>query len=324
MNKRGFFLLDVSRGQELHKVGEPTGYWNNGAAFAPDGKTVACAPCLCGDAFSVWDVATGKVKWQRDQGRQQASSIGLAFSPDGQVLATAGREWGDTTIRLWEVGTGKPFAELRGSRSLANRLFFTPDGQGLITGSDDSTVLIWDIRLQNLGTAVAKSRPDAAALTRAWAELAQSDATVAHQAMRLLLRYPDASLPFLRQHFPPVPVPSAVRIQALLTELDADKFEHREAAYRDLRKLHRIVEPQVRQALSKKPSLHMQRQLERLLEDMESKDLGIPPGDRLRARAPSGCWKPCRHRRPGSICASSRKVPSKPPRPRPPGPRWSD
>ena len=292
---RGLFLMDLGRDKELHMLTETSmgeSFWDCNAAFAPDGKTVACGTSFEGDSIVAWDVATGKVKWEEPGERNHCTmalafsqdsktlvSVGsgdghqvrfldaatgrelhqgqtpggrhyerprrmpaysprgtvlgiftdkdlqlwdpavpcavqtlpgvgaFAFSPDGQVLATAGREWGDATIRLWEVGTGRPFAALRGSRSLAKRLIFTPDGQGLVTGSDDGTVLVWDIRLQNVAAGVGKSRPNAAALTRAWAALAASDATTAHQAMGLLLRFPAASLPFLRQQFPPTATP---------------------------------------------------------------------------------------------------------------------
>ena len=120
---------------------------------------------------------------------------------------------------------------------------------------------------------------------------------------------------------PPVSLPSAQRVQALLAQLDADAFAEREAAYQELRSLHIVVEADLRQALGKKPNLNVQRQLERLFEDLEIKDLGIPPGDRLRAAARSGCWRPCRGRRPGSTWNSLREAPRKRLRPRPPVPR---
>ena len=240
------------------------------------------------------------------------------FSPDGRFLASGGRER-DPTIRLWEVATGKAFAELHGHQGRVERLLFTPDGRTLITGGADGTILLWDIRPQRL--AAPSDKPNAAALARGWAALAEADAVAAHQAMGLFLRHPAVSLPFLREKFPPVSLPSASASEALIVQLDADAFAEREAAYQELRSLHTVVEAQLRLALGKKPNLNVQRQLERLLEDLEIKDLGIPPGDRLRARARSACWRPCRGRRPGGTWNSLREAPRKRLRPRPPRPR---
>ena len=69
----------------------------------------------------------------------------VAFSPDGQKLATASS---DSSARLWDVGTGKQLQRLEHDRSV-NAVAFSPDGQKLATASDDKTACIWtlDIRL---------------------------------------------------------------------------------------------------------------------------------------------------------------------------------
>ncbi len=90
-------------------------------------------------------------------------------------------------------------------------------------------------------------------------------------------------VPFLRRRFQPVTVPPAERVRAWIAQLDADEFQEREAAFQALHSFHTIVEPPLRQALANKPSVNLRRQLERLLEDLEIKELGIPPGERLRA-----------------------------------------
>jgi len=40
--------------------------------------------------------------------------LSVAFSPDGSRLATGS---GDTTVRLWDINTGTPYAECRGHRN---------------------------------------------------------------------------------------------------------------------------------------------------------------------------------------------------------------
>jgi hypothetical protein len=65
----------------------------------------------------------------------------VAFSPDGQRLATAG--W-DQTVRIWDSATGKELLALKGHAGPVRSVAFSTDGQRLASGSDDKTVRIWD------------------------------------------------------------------------------------------------------------------------------------------------------------------------------------
>src|SRR5262249_22714528 len=66
---------------------------------------------------------------------------GVAFSPDGQRLATAGF---DRTIRLWDAATGQETLTIHGHPDGVNDVAFSPDGQRLISVSYDHTLRIWD------------------------------------------------------------------------------------------------------------------------------------------------------------------------------------
>jgi WD40 repeat protein/serine/threonine protein kinase len=65
----------------------------------------------------------------------------IEFSPDGQTLASAGR---DGTVRLWDAASGQFLRVLRGHDGDVNSVVFSPDGQTLATGGDDGTVRLWD------------------------------------------------------------------------------------------------------------------------------------------------------------------------------------
>ncbi len=66
----------------------------------------------------------------------------IAFSPDGQTLATGN---GDGTISLWEVATGRERKRLEGHTFKVTSVAYSPDGKTLASGSDDNTVRVWEV-----------------------------------------------------------------------------------------------------------------------------------------------------------------------------------
>jgi WD40 repeat protein len=65
----------------------------------------------------------------------------LTFSPDGQVLATAGY---DRLIKLWDVAGGKELRTLKDHSDTVYGLAFSPDGKLLASGAADRAVKVWD------------------------------------------------------------------------------------------------------------------------------------------------------------------------------------
>lgn len=63
----------------------------------------------------------------------------VAFSPDGQILATSSV---DSTVKLWRVADGRLERTLQHPEGVTS-IAFSPDGQQLVSGSYDGKVRVW-------------------------------------------------------------------------------------------------------------------------------------------------------------------------------------
>ena len=71
---------------------------------------------------------------------------GLAFTPDGTVLASAGGNTSDYAIYLWDVVNNQSLGTLDGHAGIVWDVAFSPNGQLLASVSSDGTLKVWDWR----------------------------------------------------------------------------------------------------------------------------------------------------------------------------------
>ena len=71
---------------------------------------------------------------------------GLAFTPDGTVIAAAGGDTEDFAIHLWDMTSGQKMGTLTGHSGIVWSVTFSPDGEMLASVSSDGTARIWDWR----------------------------------------------------------------------------------------------------------------------------------------------------------------------------------
>jgi WD40 repeat protein/serine/threonine protein kinase len=134
----------------------------SGVAFSPDGDRLATAS---GDGtVNVWDVTPeGDRELLNVPGAQ-----GLAYSPDGRVLATTSttevtpQPWttGAANVHLWDAETGRSRGTLRGHQDEIIALDFAPVGTRVASASLDGTARIWDITDQGPPIVLEHRTPD--------------------------------------------------------------------------------------------------------------------------------------------------------------------
>lgn len=73
---------------------------------------------------------------------QQGPIFGVAISPDGRILASAG---GDDSVRLWNLVTRKPVGQPLQAGAPVLAVAFSPDGQAVASGGSDGAVRLWNV-----------------------------------------------------------------------------------------------------------------------------------------------------------------------------------
>lgn len=108
-------------------------------AWAPKDERLAVGTAE--GTVQIWDSTTGRivsVLGGHEQGLQA-----VAWSPDGRLVATAGRP--DNNVKIWEAETGALLAELTGHTATIAAVAWSPDSTQVAASGADSQLLRWDI-----------------------------------------------------------------------------------------------------------------------------------------------------------------------------------
>lgn len=132
--------------------GEPLGI---NLALSPDGRLAATSSIAV--AVDVWKVTTGQRLHTLDQ--MEGTVLALAFLPDNKHLLTASSVEGieeavgetigsASSIRIWEIATGKEAAQFMGHSGSVYSIAISPDGRRFASGSSDKTICVWEYNQQ--------------------------------------------------------------------------------------------------------------------------------------------------------------------------------
>jgi WD40 repeat protein len=119
-------------------------------AFSPDGKTLAVAPANTGGAVQLWNVGSRTSIGTMQTGLTSRTN-GMAFSPDGTLLAVSGildntfQIWSATTIKRVAVVSDTQHTNFPQSFGGVLSMAFSPDGRLLATADQDGFVRIYSV-----------------------------------------------------------------------------------------------------------------------------------------------------------------------------------
>jgi WD40 repeat protein len=109
-------------------------------ALSPDGKHLATGGY--DGIIRIWNTETGE--FERGLVGHDSYVYGLAYSPDGNYLASAGSF--NATARIWDTKTGMPVRVLKGHKGYVSHVAWSPDGTRLLTaGGSSGFITLWDV-----------------------------------------------------------------------------------------------------------------------------------------------------------------------------------
>ena len=142
-------------------------------AFCPDGRGLI----VNGNRrFTLWELTSLKERWRVEFPVTWSPDV-LSISGDGRWIARAD---GDSQIHLYDARSGQRVHSFVGHDGWISSIAFAPDQKTLVSASEDSTTLVWDLRAV-LDRIPVPNVPDAESIDEAWQNLASPDAALAYR-----------------------------------------------------------------------------------------------------------------------------------------------
>jgi WD40 repeat protein len=279
--KTRMYLWDFATEKERQLEGFPV--WRADPVFSSDGKMLAILEETAENSgrqfLRLYEVESGQ---RRDSQLKGSGEVYLfALAPGGEVLATVeqvrspfGSAERARRIRLWDLVSGEEIGHFDRHRGVLHSLAFSAEGRLLVSGSADTTALVWDVSALVRDRKRPVTELSRRAFDALWNDLDSNDAArVSASFWRLVAGQQTAA--FLRERLRPVSAIEPGLMKRLLAELDSDEFAVREDAARDVEEWGEGAIPSLRKALANHPSLEMRRRIENILTRQSARNLRL-------------------------------------------------
>src|SRR5262249_6494364 len=230
-------LWNVAAGREIARL-EGDLHGPLSLAFSADGKSLAARTA---NRLIVWETATGRVRREfkgLPPTEYPTDPTAVAFSPDGKILAATVASAGQSqTARVLDLATGKELGQFQGHQGGVECLAFTADGKRLLSGSSDTTALVWDVAALRKGASAEPPGLTSKELEALWADLIGDDVPRAFKAIHALRASPKEAVAFLKARLKPAEGVDAKKLARLVADLGSDTYTVRQKASAELEKL---------------------------------------------------------------------------------------
>ncbi|MEP0855965.1 serine/threonine-protein kinase [Trichocoleus sp. DQ-U1] len=139
-------LWNLSTGTLISTISEPSDNGVPAVAISPDGRILATSNIS--DKIYLWNLQELLKGCKGAQPCSPTRTIfahkdyvnSVAFSPDGQTLASGSR---DKTIKLWNPQTGELKSPISNHSGAVNSVTFSPDGKTLVSNGEEGKIEVW-------------------------------------------------------------------------------------------------------------------------------------------------------------------------------------
>jgi WD40 repeat protein len=125
----------------LQFAGDSGKLWTAALTDQPSDRSASCWDPASGQRVSSIPLQSASWVWMGGAGHLMGVHE-VAFSPDGQWLASAGE---DHTVRIWDLATGTPRHRLEEHPGPVRFVAFSPDSSMLASASSDGALILWDV-----------------------------------------------------------------------------------------------------------------------------------------------------------------------------------
>jgi WD40 repeat protein len=112
----------------------------NSLSWSPDGRYLASA--AYDYTVRVWDVASGNLRFLYSDPHGFLLTC-VTWSPDSKALGNDDNGSGDVMVQVWNISSQRPMTVYRGQSRPVQTVDWSPDGQYIASGGNDTTVQVW-------------------------------------------------------------------------------------------------------------------------------------------------------------------------------------